>query len=68
MAWRMTPEQHIWACALAIARQHGARAAVFVAERIGALAIEGDAAGMAQWKAIAARLDALASPNRGECS
>jgi hypothetical protein len=66
MAWPVTPEQHIWACALAIERQHGARAAVFVAERIGALALQGDAAGVTRWKAIAARLDALSSPRRGE--
>lgn len=48
----MTPEQHVWACALAVERQHGQRAVVFVAERIGALALQGDTAGVAMWKAL----------------
>ncbi|WP_447753182.1 DUF6961 family protein [Sphingopyxis fribergensis] len=56
----ISDEQHLWACALAIERQHGARAPVFVAERIGALALAGDAAGVARWTAIAARMDQLA--------
>lgn len=62
----MTPEQHIWACALAVERQHGPRAAVFIAERIGALALQGDAAGVEMWKAIAARLDALSRADHRE--
>lgn len=57
----MTPEQHVWACAVAVERQHGDRAPVFVAERIGALALAGDAAGVAMWQAIAARLQELRS-------
>lgn len=55
----LSDEQQLWACALAIERQHGVRAPVFVAERIGALALAGDAAGVARWKAIAARIDQL---------
>ena len=55
----LSDEQHLWACALAIERQHGARAPVFVAERIGALALAGDAAGVARWTAIAARMNQL---------
>ena len=55
----LTDEQHIWACAVAIERIHGAAAPLVVAERIGALALAGDEAGVAMWKAIAARLDAL---------
>ncbi len=55
----LSDEQHLWACALAIERQHGARAPVFVAERIGALALAGDAAGVDRWKAIAARMARL---------
>lgn len=43
----MTDEQHIWACALEVERQHGERSAAFVAERIGALALQGDTAGAA---------------------
>lgn len=56
----LSHEQHLWACALAIERQHGARAPVFVAERIGALALAGDGAGIERWKAIASRMERLA--------
>lgn len=65
---RVNPEQHIWACALAVERQHGPRAAVHVAERIGALALQGDAAGVEMWKAIAVRLDALSPAGQGEAT
>lgn len=56
----LSHEQHLWACALAVERQHGARAPVFVAERIGALALAGDVSGVERWKAIAARMAKLA--------
>jgi hypothetical protein len=62
----ITPEQHVWACALAVERQHGPRAVVFAAERIGALVLQGDTAGVEMWKAIAARLDDLSQTDRGE--
>lgn len=52
-------ERHVWACALAIERQYGGRAPLHVAERIGALALAGDAEGVLMWKAIAARLALL---------
>ncbi|HEV7311252.1 DUF6961 family protein [Sphingopyxis sp.] len=55
-----TEERHLWACALAVEKQHGAGAPRFVAARIGALALVGDSAGVERWKAIAAKLDALA--------
>jgi len=55
----LTPERHIWACANTVLRQHGNRAPIFVAERIGALALTGDSEGVAMWKQIAARLDRL---------
>lgn len=61
----MSPEEHVWACALAIERQHGARAAVVVAERIGALALAGDREGIAMWKAIAVCLDELIAVQNG---
>lgn len=54
----MTDEQHLWACALAIEKLHGTAAPLHVAERIGALALAGDAAGVARWQAIAACLAA----------
>ncbi|WP_447759829.1 DUF6961 family protein [Sphingopyxis panaciterrae] len=55
----ITPERHIWACAVAVEKQHGDGALLFVAKRIGTLALAGDEEGVAMWKAIAARLDAL---------
>ncbi len=55
----LSNEQHLWTCAVAIERQHGARAPIFVAERIGALALAGDAAGVDRWKAIAAPMAEL---------
>ncbi len=38
---------------------HGPGAARYVAERIGALALAGDQAGVDRWKAIASKLDQL---------
>ncbi|APZ97523.1 hypothetical protein BWQ93_02725 [Sphingopyxis sp. QXT-31] len=55
-----TQERHLWACALAVEKQHGAGAPRFVAARIGALALAGDGAGVERWKTIAAKLNALA--------
>lgn len=55
----MTEDQHLWACASTILKQHGELAPTFVADRIGALALQGDQAGVAIWKAIAERLDKL---------
>jgi hypothetical protein len=55
----MAAARHIWACALAVEKQHGADAPRFAAERIGALALAGDAGGVAMWQAIAARLEVM---------
>jgi ribosomal protein L18E len=55
----VTDEQHLWSCALEVERQHGDRAALFVAARIGALALEADESGVRRWKDIAARLSQL---------
>jgi hypothetical protein len=49
----------LWAAAAAVEKEHGDRAPVFVAERIGALALAGDAAGVETWKAIASRMEQL---------
>lgn len=53
----MTPERELWACALLVEQQHGDDAPRWIAERIGTLALAGDAAGVERWKAIAAKLD-----------
>ena len=55
----LTEDRHLWACALAVEKQHRAGAPRFVAARIGALALAGDNAGVERWKAIAAKLNAL---------
>jgi len=60
----MTPERELWACALLVEREHGERAPLWIAERLGALALAGDAAGVERWKAIAAKLDALRTGER----
>lgn len=55
----MASDRELWACTNEVVRQHGDRAPLFVAERIGALALAGDEAGVATWKAIAAKMDAM---------
>jgi len=49
----------LWAAAAAVEKAHGEGAHVFVAERIGALALAGDVAGIETWKAIAWRMEQL---------
>lgn len=55
MSW----DEELWGVALAVTRMHGDRAALFVSARIGALALEGDAAGVTTWKRVASNLDQL---------
>ncbi|MFC3786152.1 DUF6961 family protein [Sphingopyxis italica] len=55
----MTSERELWVCALAVEKQHGEQAGVWIAERIGALALAGDGEGVARWKAIAEKLSLL---------
>jgi len=56
-------EWELWAAADATLKLHGEDAPLFVAERIGALAAEGDSEGVAAWQAIARRMGKLsASP------
>ncbi len=49
----------LWACANEVLRQHGDKAAMHVAERLGAVALAGDAEGIVTWQAIARRVDQL---------
>ncbi len=51
----MTPEQEIWAVALWVEKHHGDNGPAYVGEQIERLALEGDEAGVAMWKKIAAR-------------
>jgi hypothetical protein len=49
----------LWACAQAVLKQHGARAADHAAERIAALETAGDEAGVRTWRGIATRIEQL---------
>ena len=55
----LTPDQERWAEALAIEKMHGERAPMWIAERLGALALEGNYAGIERMMEIAERLDQL---------
>jgi len=55
----MTPDQFRWAEALALENLYGDAALRFVAERIRALALSGDTAGVERLRRIADRLEAL---------
>lgn len=59
--------REIWACAVHVARTHGDAAPKFIAERIGALSLAGDNAGVQTWKAIAARFDQLSHRGQYPC-
>lgn len=61
----LTDEQELWGCALAIEKQHGDHAPVWIAQRIGELALAGEMDGVELWRAIAAKLDALRSTRAG---
>lgn len=63
----MKPEEERWAEAVAIERQHGMMAPMWIAERIGALAMAGDLAGVARFREIAAKYEQLISNKRGAC-
>lgn len=52
-------DRELWACANEVLRRHVDRAPVFVPERIGALALAGDLAGVEAWKAIASKMDRI---------
>ena len=58
----MTPDEERWAEAMAVQRQHGERAPLHVAERIGALALAGDEEGVQRWREIAIQLDRFLRP------
>jgi hypothetical protein len=55
----MTPDEFRWAEALALEKPHGEAAPRFVADRIGALALAGDTAGVERLRQISDRLEAL---------
>lgn len=64
----MIGDKELWACASQVLKMHGENAPRHVAERIGDMALQGDAEGVAVWKEIARRLSELAAltPPSGE--
>ena len=57
------PEMERWAEALAVKRRHGANAQRIIADRITALSLAGDTAGVERWRQIGEKLDALSAPS-----
>lgn len=55
----MLSDWELWACANEVLKTHGDKAALFVAEQIGALVLAGDDNGIATWQAIARRIAEL---------
>ena len=58
----MNEDRARWSEALQVERTHGDSAPAFIVERIRALALAGDEAGIERWRQIAARLDQLRRP------
>lgn len=52
-------EMELWGVAAETLRQHGEGAPMFVADRIGALVLDGDVRGVEAWKKIAARINEI---------
>jgi hypothetical protein len=52
----MISDHELWAAANMVVARHGDTAPIFVAERLGQCALDGDDEGIRVWKAIAARL------------
>lgn len=56
-------EHELWACALWVEKHHGDDGPAHIAEQVTRLAKAGDQAGVATWRAIADRYDALRTSN-----
>jgi hypothetical protein len=52
-------EQELWACALWVETHQGDQGPRYIGEQVTRLALEGNAAGVETWRAIADRYDAL---------
>ncbi len=55
----MTRDQELWGMAATLLRHHGDKAPLRVAERIGALAMQGEMGGVELWREVARRMLAL---------
>lgn len=56
----MDREQELWAMALWVEKHHGDAGSAFIAEQVTRLAREADFEGVALWRLVAERYDALA--------
>lgn len=56
----MLTDWELWACANQVLQMQGENSPWYVADQIGALALDGDADGIATWQEIAKRLSQLA--------
>lgn len=55
----LTRDAELWACALAIEREHGGRAFLHAAMQIDALDAQGDREAAAVWRGVLKRLELL---------
>lgn len=55
----MTSDEELLAVALWVEQTQGTAAPVFIAEQIGALALQGDVAGIKRWREVAAKFQSL---------
>ena len=55
----MSEDQHLWACALEVERQHGEEASQFASTRAQELEAEGAFEGARTWRSIHERIQAL---------
>ena len=61
----MTRDQELWACALAIERQHGEAAFLHASMQIDCLDAEGNPEAARVWKEVLKRIEALEATLRG---
>lgn len=58
----LTPEHELWAIALWVERHHGSGGSNHIVEQVTRLAEECDFEGVAMWRQVAERYDALQQP------
>lgn len=58
-------DQELWACALWVEKSQGEKGPDYIAKQVSRLALQGDSEGVATWRAIADRYDALRDGGSG---
>ena len=59
-----TSEQETWACAFEMVRQHGDKASLYIAQRVGTLVLQGDLSDVERWRAVATKVHKLTAGPR----